>query len=700
MKKKYIFIVILNLFILWIIFYWIIPFFLFVKLKPIPSSTILLDDDNNQIWELINSSKYRSRYLQLDKYPEFLKNSVISIEDRRFWTNWWIDFISLTRATYYNFKEWKLVQWASTISSQLIRNQNWLNEKRTFIKKFKEFYLSRSLNIHYSKALILENYLNSINFGYMNYWFESASWYYFGKSLNNLTKAEQIALMVIPKNPNKYDPYKNNINFNTRFNLLVNQLEKNWLINNSDKISILNEKLIFKKYQPNLLPYVVDYIRKRYSSLWNNFKRWYWPLWNDLHRIWTEKVFNDSMVHISVDLPLSNKLLDIWKQAIWNLKTKDVTDFWILVVDRNSYEIKALIGWYDYDWFWGQVDAVTSLRQVWSALKPFTYLLSFRDYWLSPESSVLDIPVQYKTWEWYTYYPKNFSLDYDWEVTIAHALSQSLNITAVKMQDLIWVPKLLNFLRSLWISSLNNNEDYYWLALTLWVWEISLFELTRAFTIFSSWWYLCEFTIIKWEKTNCKKIIDKKYTDMIEMILSNRYFKLKSFPLDSNLDFPDRFVFVKTWTSRNFSDNVAVGYTDNYIIWVWVWNKDWKNMKWVTWVSWAWEIFKKIVYLLEKDESNPIPLDIKPQWEKYLTIVNPLNNSIYKINEYRSLNQQAIKLNIETNYKYDQIIWTINWDLVKEWIWNLTLWKHVLKVTLFNWEDQVAQDVSYVEVVQ
>ncbi|MEF2175110.1 MAG: transglycosylase domain-containing protein, partial [Candidatus Absconditabacteria bacterium] len=683
-----------------IIGYWIVPFFLFVKLNSVPLSTIIIDSDKNQIGELINSNRYRSRYISLSDYPKFLKDSLVSIEDRRFWTNGGLDFISLTRATYYNIKSGKVVQGASTISSQLIRNQNWLNEERTLMKKLKEFYLARSLNIHYSKETILENYMNTINFGYMNYGFESASWYYFGKSINNLTKSELIALLVIPKNPNKYDPLKQNDNFKFRFGVLVNHLANNGVITEAEKVSILSEKLIYKKYQGNNLPYVVDYIKKRYANIGKNFKRGFWPLGEDLQYIGANNVFPDNQVQISVDLSLSNQILDIGKQAIWNLQTKDVSDFGILVVDRNSYEIKTLIGGYDYQGDGGQVDAVTSIRQVGSALKPFTYLLAFRDYGLTPNSSVLDIPTQYKTWEGFTYYPKNFSLDYEGEVTIAHALSQSLNITAVKMQDLIGVSKSLNFLRGLGISTLNQSEDYYGLALTLGVGEISLYELTRAFTIFSSGGELCDFRILKDEPLNCKKIIDKKYTDMIEQILSNRYFKLKAFPLDSNLDFPDRFVFVKTGTSRNFSDNVAVGYTDNYIIGVWVGNKDGKNMRGVTGVSGAGEIFKKIVYLLEKNQFDTKPIDIKPQGDKFLKIVNPLNNSIYKINEYRKINQQVVKLDIETNFQYDQVIWTVDGDLIKDGLWQLDLGKHLIKVTIFDGENLIAQDESFVEVVQ
>ena len=89
-------------------------------------------------------------------------------------------------------------------------------------------------------------------------------------------------------------------------------------------------------------------------------------------------------------------------------------------------------------------------------------------------------------------------------------------------------------------------------------------------------------------------------------ILSNRYYKLISFPLHSNADFPRRFVVLKTGTSRNFSDTRAMGFTRRYIIGVRVGNKDGSNMESVSGVDGAGAIFKQIVELLEPTETLPI----------------------------------------------------------------------------------------------
>lgn len=66
---------------------------------------------------------------------------------------------------------------------------------------------------------------------------------------------------------------------------------------------------------------------------------------------------------------------------------------------------------------------------------------------------------------------------------------------------------------------------------------------------------------------------------MVVSILTDRYAKLGGFPIHSALDFEDRYVFVKTGTSRNFRDNWALGFTDHYLIGVWAGNKSGENMK-------------------------------------------------------------------------------------------------------------------------
>ena len=634
-----------------------------LKIKKINPSTVIYDKNNIEIAEIINDKKTRHRPIKIKNIPEFTKKAIVLMEDKNFYSNIWIDFSAIFRAIINNLKSDKKIEWASTISTQIIRNNYWLNEKRTYSKKIKEFYLALVLNAKYSKNQILELYLNNIYFWNLNYWIESASQYYFWKNLKNLTKAEQLALLIIPKNSNKFDPYKNKNNFQKRFKKIAIYLEKNKLFNKQELNNILTEKLIFKKNHKNKLPYIRDFLKNKFTK--------------------------KTKIYTSIDYNLTQKIDNIAKNVIKKLAWKDVWDYWILITDRKTNNLLVMIWWINYyseNW---QVNSTTALRQVGSTLKPFTYLLAFKDLWYNPSTKILDLPIQFKTVDWNTYSPKNYSLDYKWEVSLAESLSQSLNIPAVKLLNKIWINRLYYFLKKLKITSLNKKPQYYWLALTLGVAEIKLYELLQAYSIFANNWNFCEINILKNKKTKCIKIIEKKYIDKVIEILTNRYFKLAWFPINSSMDFPNRNVFVKTWTSRNFRDNWAIGFTDNYMIGVWVWNKDWRYMKWVSWASWAWEIFAKIIKFLEPIQENIEKKKIifRKNNKKFLEIISPLNESIYKIDKTKPENIWELKLEFKTNTDYDEAKWFINDKIYNSNFFKLKKWFFEIKIILYkNWK--------------
>ena len=636
MKIKFSLAFFLTIFLLYII----TPYFLKIEIKKIPESQIIYDVNNIEIWEIIAEKKYRHRYKKIDYFPDFLIQSLLTIEDKRFYKHSWIDYISILRALKNNFYKNK-IQWASTIDSQLIRNNYWINKKRTLSLKIKEFFQARALNKNYNKNEILELYLNNINLWFLNFWFESASIFYYGKTLKNLTKAEIIWLITIIKNSNLYNSLNNPINFYNRFKILTNSLFINWIITENEKKMILWEKLSFQKnIIQNDLPYIKDFILKTKKNNW----------WH---------------IYTKIDFYLTKEIEKIWNSILYELGWKNVWDYWVIIIDKNDMSLKTMIWWNDYfskNW---QVNSTLALRQPWSSLKPFIYLLAFEKFKYNLESIILDLPVSYKTSQWNIYSPKNYSLDYKWEITIAEALSQSINIPAVKILEEIWVDYFINFLKKIWINSINKDSDFYWLSIWLWSWEVSLYELTRAFWLFINNWNYCKIKILNTDKQECKKIINEKYTDMINDILTNRYFKIQWFPINSSLDFENRNVFVKTWTSRNFKDNWAVWYTKNYIIWVWVWNKDWSEMQWVSWASWAWWIFNQIVYLLDKYNYNPEIVNLKKEKNKYLKIINPTHNSIFKYDLSIPSEYQKIKLAYYTNYENYIKKWFLNWVEIK-----------------------------------
>jgi penicillin-binding protein 1C len=597
------------------------------------------------------------------------------LEDKNFYSNIWIDFFGILRAAKNNFKAWKVVEWASTISSGLIRNIEWINKKRSLKNKAKEFFLAIILNIKYSKNEILTAYLNNIYFWNLNYWISAASRNYFWKKLQNLTKAEQIALLTIVKNPTKYNPIIYKKNFRKRFEKILKYLKEQKLINQKEYLEILQEKLFFKNFKKNSLPYIVNFINTKID--WKNLKK----------------------IDLTVDYNLTKQIEKIAKNVIVEKSWKNMQDYGILLIDRKTSELLVMIWGYDYDSKDWQVNSTLALRQPGSTIKPFTYLLAFKDLWYSPDTILLDLPTQFETKDGNIYNPKNYSLKYSGKISLAKALSQSINVVSVKLLWEIWISRLYDFLKELKINSLTKTPDYYGLALTLWDWELSLFELVRAYSIFAYDGNFCEINIFKSDKIKCKKLIEKKYIDQIKLILTNRYFKLGGFPINSTLDFEKREVFVKTGTSRNFRDNWAIWFSDNYILWVWAWNKDWSPMKWVSWASWAWEIFKAIIKFLEP-ENDKIKEKIifKNKKINFLEIISPLNKSIYEIDKSKKIENQKIKIKFETDIDFDDKKIYINNKVYKEKFWTLKKWNFLFEIILYKSNKEIKRKKSLIIV--
>jgi penicillin-binding protein 1C len=669
--KKY------SYFFLFLVLLWfVLPlFFVPTPLSTLPYSQTIVDIYGKDIWEIQTSSWFRHQKFSKEKIPEFTKKAIIRLEDASFYDNIWIDFSSILRATYKNIESKKIKEWGSTITTQLIKNLYWLNERRTLWRKWIETYLAFAYTLQHTKKDILNAYLETVFFWYQNYGIISASQFYFWKDIENLTPAEQIALLVIPKNSNFYDPFKHPEAFKKRYDIISTYLKDTWIITKEEYRGIQKERLIFTWKGNNTFPYLRDFFQNS-----------------------QEKNSQDTILQTTIDGDLQNKIEAISKNSISPLAWKQVGDFSVVLVDRQTMELRALIGGTDYSGSGWQINGALAPRQVGSTIKPFTYLLAFQNLWYTAETTISDVPTQFLTDKWYAYTPKNYSLTYKWEVTLAEALSQSINIPAVKIAQEVGVGKLLEFLRKLWITTLEKDEDYYGLALTLGVGEISLYELTQAYSIFAQDGDFCKILLIKNSQKDCKHLVDSKYTDMVNNILSDRYIKLEEFPLYGNLDFARKKVTLKTGTSRNFKDNWTLWFTDNYLIGVWVGNKDGQEMRWVSGATGAGEIFKNIVEELEWDQNVSNASLPKRVSTPYLQITSPLSQSIYQIDASKPLSSQKIKLSFETNIPYGSFEWFIDGKSFSDTFYQVSEGEKIFTLILKNQRIEVGRSESRIEV--
>ncbi len=109
-----------------------------------------------------------------------LKNAVIAIEDRRFYTHHGVDYTGIARALWQDVLRRKAAQGGSTITQQFVKNALSAQNDRSVFQKLREAALAYHLERKWSKEKILTQYLNTVYFGNGAYGVEAAARTYFG----------------------------------------------------------------------------------------------------------------------------------------------------------------------------------------------------------------------------------------------------------------------------------------------------------------------------------------------------------------------------------------------------------------------------------------------------------------------------------------------------------------------------------------
>ena len=188
-----------------------------VNIIPNGYATFIYDANGIEIQKL-NSAEGNRISVSINEIPENMQHAIVAIEDSRFYQHNGIDPIGLVRAAAVAISSgFQRTEGASTITQQLIKNNvftNWTTEVglRRIIRKIQEQYIAVLLEAALTaqgedtKSVILENYLNTVNFGAGAYGVQTAAQTYFGKNVTDLTLSECAVLAAIPQNPTQFNP--------------------------------------------------------------------------------------------------------------------------------------------------------------------------------------------------------------------------------------------------------------------------------------------------------------------------------------------------------------------------------------------------------------------------------------------------------------------------------------------------------------
>ena len=377
--------------------------------------------------------------------PEYVKDAVVAIEDKRFYEHGGFDPIGIARAVYgvVTFQSGTLGG-GSTITQQLARNMfDQIGFERRIIhklivRKLKEVQVALELERSYTKDQILERYLNEIYMG-GGYGFQFASQRYFGKNVIELNIAEAALLAAILNRPGRYDPFRYPERAKERRNLVLQVMGDQGYLAQDDIRHWVNSPLPQEeplREVPTTAPYFEEWVRQILDD-----------------RFGAELYSGGYQIYTTLDIDMQHAAEAAMKVG-WAAVEADSVNFFhpryesfdtirafpgqtpylqgaFIALEPVTGHVKALIGGRDYAQ--SKFDrARQAQRQAGSSFKPFVYTAAISSG--IPASRVLiDGPVVLPQLTGHDWRPANFGQEFQGPMTLREGLYRSINMIAIKL---------------------------------------------------------------------------------------------------------------------------------------------------------------------------------------------------------------------------------------------------------------------------
>jgi membrane peptidoglycan carboxypeptidase len=627
-------------------------------------STFIYDRNGQPLFEVFDEG--RRTTVKIDQFPAYLINATIAIEDDSFYSNVGVD-IPATIVSLLGYVGLGGAQTGgSSITQQLVRNVLFdaqYRSERSAQRKAEEILLAIALTGRMSKDQILELYLNEIYYGNLAYGAEAASQIFFGKEAKDLTLGEAALLAGLPQAPANLDPLDPSPDIQqdvqARWVQVLNEMVEEKYITQAEMDDAIRQGLSFVNSSIDLrAPHFTVYATDELESLMLSLG--YSP----------EDVAKGGLqVYTTVDLRLHEEVQALAAQQVANLAGNNVTNAAVLVMNPVTGEILAMVGSVDYnnDAIDGRVNVTIRPRQPGSTIKAVTYA-SAMERGMGTGDVIWDTRVVMQQPGQAPYEPRNYDRNYHGPMIMRRALANSYNIPAVQTVRSVGVDYFLAFSERFGIQTFGRDASLYGPAITLGGAEMTLLELTRAYTVFANQGSLVNSTsilcvldsqnaVIYEYENGCPakgihngatiqrtglgmQVLDPRIAFMITSILGDNGARTPAMGSNSPLYTPNIASSVKTGTTDDFKDNWTVGYTRNVAIGVWVGNNNGDPMQSVSGLAGAAPIWNTVINLIY---NSPTYFDeFLVDGQHVSDTVNPPSGLTYtRICDVRSLTDPA-----------------------------------------------------------
>lgn len=405
------------------------------------ASTMIYDKDGKLVTQI---GIRNSVPIDIEEVPELVQNAFLSIEDPNFHNHHGISIRGIVRAAVNDIISRSRREGGSTITQQLVRI-SMLTPDKTVKRKIQEIVLAIQVERRYTKDEILEMYLNNVYLGEGAYGIQAASQTYFGKTLgvDQLNLEEAALLGGLPQAPSAYSPFRDPEAAKGRRNDVLDSMVKSKSITAAEaeeakgqEIELENKETAATQYP---YPYFIDYVTDQLVEMYGEdevFKgglRVYTTLDTNIQLIAETAMARTA--NFPASKPDENGMLQPEGAAV--------------VLDPNTGYIRALVGGREHTQRRQWNRAVHTARQPGSAFKPIAAYGPAVEYrGMGPASIVDDVPVRYGSYE-----PRNYDGRYRGLITFRTAVTNSINVAAVKvMVDFVGMENAIKFASNLGIN--------------------------------------------------------------------------------------------------------------------------------------------------------------------------------------------------------------------------------------------------------
>ncbi len=534
------------------------------------ASTRVLSRDGQTVAEFFIEKRTP---IPLKDIPRYLKEAVVAVEDQNFYHHFGVDLRGIARAVYHNLLKGSFVEGGSTITQQLSKVL-FLSPEKSLARKLREAVLALQIERRYTKSQILELYLNQVYMGSGAYGVEAASRIYFGKSVQELNLAQCAMLAGLPRLPGRYSPI---------INLEAAKRRRRWVLQRMvSEEYITPQEAYLANLEPVLAPspgggmpsggapYFVEYLRQKMES-----------------QVGTHALYREGLtIYSTLDIRLQEAAQEAIRAGLDQLINRHPNKYHdpsiptpqaaLIALDVGTGEMLAMVGGREFSE--SQFNrAVQALRQPGSAFKPLVYAAAIQAG-LSQADIIWDSPVIFPSpeggepWE-----PRNFSEQFEGEITLRLALEKSQNVATVRLGQKIGVEPVIDLATRMGIHS--PLQPY--LSLVLGSSDVTLLELTSSYATLSNggiWKKPFAVREIQDRKGNTIFQANPRASEALSAETAHIVIDMLKGVIESGTGRKARVLARplagKTGTTNDFRDAWFIGFSPRIAVGVWVGNDD------------------------------------------------------------------------------------------------------------------------------